>query len=166
MSEHKHKYRIRNWRAYDAALVERGSLTVWFDEAHRGRWYETERSGQRGAPRRYSDLAVQCGLVIREVFHWPLRATEGFMRSVIDLLGVALTIPDHRTFSRRAAALTVQIGRRVSQSPRHGVIDATGLKVHGEDEWNRRRHGARGRRTWRKLHVALDAGNHEVIAAE
>ena len=69
MSEHKHKYRIRNWRAYNAALVERGSLTVWFDEAHRGRWYETERSGQRGAPRWYSDLAVQCGLVIREVFH-------------------------------------------------------------------------------------------------
>ena len=166
MSKHKHRYRIRNWRAYNAALVERGSLTVWFDEAHRARWYETERSGKRGAPRRYSDLAVQCGLVIREVFHLPLRATEGFMRSVIDLLGVALTIPDHSTFSRRAAALTVQIGRRVSQSPRHVVIDATGLKVYGEGEWNRRRHGARRRRTWRKLHLAVDAGNHEVIAAE
>ena len=88
MSKQKQKYRIRNWRAYNAALVERGSLTVWFDDTHRAQWYETAQSGRRGAPRRYSDMAVQCGLVIREVFHLPLRALEGLMRSIIPLLGV------------------------------------------------------------------------------
>ena len=72
------------------ALVERGSLTVWFDDTHQTQWYETVQSGQRGAPRRYSDVAVQCGLVMREVFHLPLRALEGFMQSVITLLGVDL----------------------------------------------------------------------------
>ena len=86
MSKQKQKYRIRNWRAYNAALVERGSLTVWFDDTHQTQWYETVQSGQRGAPRRYSDVAVQCGLVMREVFHLPLRALEGFMQSVITLM--------------------------------------------------------------------------------
>ena len=97
MSKQKQKYRIRNWRAYNAALVERGSLTVWFEDSHRAQWYETAQSGRRGAPRRYSDVAVQCGLVIREVFHLPLRAMEGLMRSIITLLGVDVTIPDYST---------------------------------------------------------------------
>ena len=102
MRKQKQKYRIRNWRAYNAALVERGSLTVWFEDSHRAQWYETARSGRRGAPRRYSDIAIQCGLVIREVFHLPLRATEGLMHSLITLLGVDLVVPDYSTFSRRA----------------------------------------------------------------
>src|SRR5512143_3693012 len=87
MNEQKRRYRIRNWREYNAALVERGSLTVWFDETHQKQWYAAERSGRRGAPKRYSDVAVQCGLLIREVFHLPLRAPAGLMRSVIDVLG-------------------------------------------------------------------------------
>ncbi len=28
----KAKYRVTNWPEYDRALVQRGSLTVWFDE--------------------------------------------------------------------------------------------------------------------------------------
>jgi len=166
MNEQKRSYQIRNWREYNAALVERGSLTVWFDEDHRKQWYAADRNGQRGAPRRYSDVAVQCGLVIREVFHLPLRATEGLMRSVIDLLGVELATPAYSTFSRRAAVLTVSIGRSATLRPRHLVIDSTGLKVYGEGEWPVRQRGASKRRTWRKLHVAVDAESHEVIAAE
>lgn len=69
-------------------------MTVWFDDTHRARWYETVQSGRRGAPRRYSDVAVQCGLVIREVFHLPLPTLEGLMQSIITLLGVDLAIPD------------------------------------------------------------------------
>src|SRR5512143_3484381 len=91
MNEQQRKYRIRNWRGYNAARVAPGSLTVWFEEAQVEQWYETERSGRRGAPRRYSDLAVQCELVIREGFPLPVRATEGLVRSVIDLLRVGLT---------------------------------------------------------------------------
>ena len=62
MSKHKHKYRIRNWRAYNAALVERGSLTVWFDEAHRGRWYETERNGTASVGRRVGTRTLPCSV--------------------------------------------------------------------------------------------------------
>lgn len=166
MNEQKRKYRVTNWRAYNAALVARGSLTLWFDEAAVAGWYETERTGRRGAPRRYAEVALQCGLVIREVFRLPLRALTGFLDSLVGLLGLALSIPDYSTFSRRAAGLTVWIRRLAKQQPRHIVIDATGLKVYGEGEWKVRQHGVSQRRTWRKLHLAVDAETHEVIAAE
>ena len=166
MNEQTRKYRIRDWRAHNAALVERGSLTVWFDENAVARWDETKRTGRRGAPRRYSDIAVQCGLVIQEVFHPPLHATEELIRSVLDLLGVALATPDYSTFSRWPAKLTVLIGRGASARPRHVVIDFTCLKVYGEREWHARQRSARWRRTWRKPHLAVDAGNHEMISAE
>lgn len=157
---------MTNWRAYNAALVARGSLTVWFDEAAVAGWYETARTGRRGAPRRYADVALQCGLVIREVFHLPLRALTGFLGSLVRLLNLTLTIPDYSPFSRRAAALTVWIRRLAKQQPRHVVIDSTGLKVYGDGEWKVRQHGTTQRRTWRKLHLAADAENHQVIAAE
>ncbi len=166
MNEQKRKYRVTNWRAYNAALVARGSLTVWFDEAAVAGWYETDRTGRRGAPRRYADVAIQCGLVIREVFHLPLRALTGFLGSLVTLLELTLAVPDYSTFSRRAAALTVWIRRLAQRQPRHVVIDSTGLKVYGEGEWKVRQHGTTQRRTWRKLHLAVDAENHEVIAAE
>ena len=60
-----------------------------------------------GVPRRYSDLIARYGLVIRDIFRLLLRATAGLMRSVIDLLDVALETLDYRASSRRAAALTV-----------------------------------------------------------
>ncbi|HMR03824.1 MAG TPA: IS5 family transposase [Candidatus Competibacter phosphatis] len=166
MNEQTQKYRIRNGRSYNAALVDRGSLTVWWDEAVLERWHETERTGRRGAPKRDSDWAVPWGWVMRDVFHGPLRALEGLPRSLLALLRVTLNTPDDSTFSRRATERTVWIGRRARSQPRHVVIDATGLKVHGEGEWTVRQHGASRRRTWRKLHLAVDADSHEVVAAE
>ncbi|MCV4677299.1 transposase, partial [Escherichia coli] len=41
-----------------------------------------------------------------------------------------------------------------------------GLKVYGEGEWKIRKHGKEKRRVWRKLHLAVDATTHAVIAAE
>jgi Transposase DDE domain len=47
----------------------------------------------------------------------------------------------------------------------HVVVDSTGLKVFGEGEWKVRQHGYSKRRTWRKLHLAIDAANQEIAAA-
>ena len=38
--------------------------------------------------------------------------------------------------------------------------------MFGEGEWKTRKHGSEKRRTWRKLHLAIDASTHEVVAAE
>ena len=47
-------------------------------------------------------------------------------------------------------------------SPRHP--DSSGLKVYGEGEWKRRRHGKSKRRTWRKIHIGLDVETGEITA--
>lgn len=48
----------------------------------------------------------------------------------------------------------------------HILVDSTGLKVFGEGEWKVRKHGEVKRRLWRKLHLAINAGNQEIEAFE
>ena len=95
MNEQKRTYRIQNWSAYHAALVARGSLTVWFDDAVVAGWHEAPAMSRRGAPRRHADVAIQCGLVIREVFHLSLRALTGFLGSRIGLTDVGCPGLEH-----------------------------------------------------------------------
>lgn len=44
------------------------------------------------------------------------------------------------------------------------VVDSTGVKVYGEGEWKVRQHGVSKRRTWRKLHVAVDEATGDIVA--
>jgi hypothetical protein len=166
MKKEKTCYKLKNWRAYNESLVNRGSLTLWFEESQIECWHQPERSGYRGRAMIYSDVAIQCGLMIRELFQLPLRATEGFLRSLVKLLNVALQVPDYSTLCRRQQTLVVTLPRSVAQKPRHLVVDSTGLKVYGEGEWKVRQHGIGKRRTWRKLQIAVDAQSQEVVAVE
>ncbi len=158
----KATYRIRNWAEYNRALVRRGSLTIWVDQGSLDAWNH-QGPPRWGAKFLYSDTAIQCLLTLRAVFHLPLRATQGMARSVFDLMGLPLDVPHYSTLSRRAADLRVGLARR-SKGPLHLVLDSTGLKVYGEGEWKVRKHGYSRRRTWRKLHLAIDAESHEVQA--
>jgi Transposase DDE domain len=160
----KQTYRIRNWAEYNAALIQRGSFTLWLDEAMIERWYNAEKSGRRGASNIYSDLAIQCALTLKAVYRLPLRATQGFLASLLHLMQVPLTPPHSSTCCRRQATLDVRIPRTPSTEARHLVVDSTGLKVFGEGEWKVRQHGYSKRRTWRKLHVAVDEATQEIVA--
>lgn len=115
---------------------------------------------------RYSDVAIQCGLTVRELFQLPLRATEGLLKSLAKLLGVVLQVPDYSTLCRRQQTLAVTLPLSVAQKLRHLVVDSTGLKVYGEWEWKVRQHGIGKRRTWRKLHIAVDGQAQAVMAVE
>src|SRR2546422_11408340 len=160
----KTQYRIRNWSAYNAALVARGSLTLWVDEEAVKAWHYTGPT-QRGAQYVYAEAAITCMLTLRAVYHLALRATEGLARSVFTLLEVALPVPSYSTLSRRAAELSVALGARPRSGPLHLVIDASGFKVYGEGEWKVRQHGWSKRRTWRKLHLGVDEATGEIVAA-
>src|SRR2546430_3840181 len=160
----KTQYRIRNWSAYNAALVARGSLTLWVDEAALKAWRYTGPT-QRGAQYVYAEAAITCVLTLRAVYHLALRATEGLARSVFTLLDVALPVPSYSTLSRRAAELPVALGALPRSTPLHLVIDSSGFKVYGEGEWKVRQHGWSKRRTWRKLHLAVDEATGEIVAA-
>ena len=156
-------YRVRNWADYEAGLQQRGSLTVWFTPQAVEAWYY-QGPRQRGAQYTFSEVAIQTALILRLLYHLPLRQTEGFVASILALMGLAIRVPDHTTLSRRQAGLTVDWPLQPKDQPRHLVVDATGLKVYGEGEWKVRQHGWNKRRTWRKLHLGVDEATGEIVA--
>jgi hypothetical protein len=159
----RRQYRIRNWRDYNRALIGRGSLTLWVEQRAIDKWRDTAAPARRGRRRFYSDLAITCALTLREVYHLPLRSTQGLVRSVLRLLGADSPAPHYSTLSRRAASLEVKLPR-LTGGPLHLAVDSTGVKLYGEGEWKVRLHGADKRRTWRKLHLCIDHRTHEALA--
>jgi DDE family transposase len=160
----RQRHRVTNWAAYDAALRQRGSLTVWFtDEALRA-WRAEPRTTRGGQPW-YSALAILTALTLRAVFRLGLRQTEGLIGSILHLLGLDLAVPDHTTLSRRAETLEVPRSRSGS-GPLHLLVDSTGLKLGGPGEWLVEKHGTRRRRAWRKLHLGVDAETGRIEAVE
>jgi hypothetical protein len=161
----KQKHKVANWAAYDAALRQRGSLTVWFTEAAVAAWEAEPRTTPGGQPH-YSDLAITTALTLKAVFRLALRQTEGLIGSIIGLLGLDLSVPDHTTLSRRAETLEVprpRSGRNAE--PVHLLVDSTGLKLCGPGEWLVEKHGTKARRSWRKLHLGRDADTGQIVAA-
>jgi Transposase DDE domain len=161
------RYRVTNWPEYDRALQHRGSLTLWVTPEALAAGHPP-KTGRRGRSRAYSDLAIETGHLLRLAFGRPWRQTEGLLRSLATLLGVEIGVPDHTTFSRRSPGLVLARSLAEAQrtGPVHVVIDATGLKVHGAGEWLAETHGERGRRSWRKLHLAVDPASGEILASE
>src|SRR4051812_17353462 len=159
----RQRRKVTNWPAYDASLRQRGSLTVWFtDEAIRA-WRAAPRTTRGGQPW-YSALAILTALTLRAVFRLAHRQTEGLIGSVIGLLGLTLRVPDHTTLSRRAATLEVPRPRSGAE-PMHLLVDSTGLKLCGAGEWLVEKHGTRTRRSWRKLHLGVDADTGQIVAS-
>jgi Transposase DDE domain len=82
----KARYRVTNWPEYEAALIRRGSVTVWLTEEAVEAWH-APATGERGGQPVYSAIAIETSLALRLVFHQPLRQTEGLLRSIADVLG-------------------------------------------------------------------------------
>lgn len=157
-------YRIRNWSDYNRALIKRGNLNIWIDDGIAQDWYYTGPN-QRGAQPTYSDLAIETALRLKTLFHLGLRQCQGFLASIFRMLDLPLLVPNYSTLCRRQADLAVVRSKQAKDDgPRHIVIDSTGLKVYGEGEWKRRQHGKSKRRTWRKLHLAIDPETGEITA--
>lgn len=162
-TKNKPPYRLRNWSQYNQALVQRGSLTIWFSEDVLKQWYY-QGPKQRGAQFTYTDLVIETGLSLKAVFHLGFRQSQGLLGSILLLLGVDLKVPHYSTLCRRQKTLLVDLGVGKAEQARHIVIDSTGLKVYGEGEWKVRQYGYAKRRTWRKLHLGLDQNTGEVVA--
>jgi hypothetical protein len=159
------KYRIRNWPEYNRALVNRGSLTIWFEDAPQ-KWLEKQRKGVKGRPRTYSDDAILCALVVRAVYHLPLRMLRGFLLWAFQVMQLALPVPCYTRICRRAAQVGQALKKLTIKRPTDIVFDSTGVKVYGEGEWKVRQHGKGKRRTWRKVHLAVCPDSHEIVLSE
>lgn len=139
------------------------SLTIWFSEDALRDWHPAV-GAKPGGQRHYSDTAVETALIVRAVYGLALRQTEGFLRSIVRLLKLDIEIPDHTTLSRRSATLTAHLRNPgVADGPVHILIDSTGLKAHRGPTVPA---DSRNRRTWRKLHLVVDATTAEILSSK
>lgn len=166
----KKQYKIRNWKSYNQALVNRGKVTLWLDEDAQDTWQDVQKTHKPGAPKQYSDGAITTCLTFKSLFHLPLRATEGFVTSIFESMNLNLSVPDFSTLSIRAGKLSIDINTKIDlkniDQAIDIVIDSSGAKVYGEGEWKVKKHGAGKHRTWRKFHLAIDPKTKKIKAAK
>lgn len=161
----KARYRVTNASEYNESLRRRGDLTIWVCDEVAEKWASPRRR-TRGGQSLYSDLAIEICLTLRVVFRLPLRQTQGFMRSIAKLMDLDLRVPDFSTLSRRGKGLKVSRNQRASDKPVTIIVDSTGLQMHGGNDWCTTKHGGKKpRKTWRKLHIALDSDSGEILGS-
>jgi hypothetical protein len=157
-------YKVTNWAEYNDALRNRGDITIWFTQDAVDHW-RPAKTGGRGRPVEYSDHTIETAMLIRQVFKLALRQTEGFMTSIARIMGAAIAIPDFSCISKRTVKLPAILLTKALKPGSVVIVDSTGLKVYGKDEWHQEKHAVPARRTWRKLHLAIDE-HHNVLACE
>ena len=144
----------------------RGRIDFWLtNEAIEG-WYEQDQVNVGdGAAREYTDFAILTCHEIRQVYKLPLRQTEGFINSLFETMGLDIRCPSFSTLSKRLAQLDIKCPRytkkdKVDDNIGAIAIDSTGLKRFGRDEWHQEKHKVSAKRSWRKLHVAVDQDHY------
>ncbi|UVF22235.1 IS5 family transposase (plasmid) [Microvirga terrae] len=157
------QHRVTNWAEYDAAVRQRGSLRVRFTEEAIAAWRAEPRTSRSAQPH-YSALAIRTALTLRAAFRLALRQTDGLIGVILRLLGLELAVWDHCTLSRRAE--TLEVAKPIPRTgPVHLLVDRTGLQLCGAGEWLVEKHGTRRRRSWRKLHIGVDAKTGQILAS-
>jgi hypothetical protein len=116
-------YRVRNGAAYGQALKQRGNVTLWFSTDAVQAW-GYQGPAQRGVQFVYSDVAIETALTLRLVYHLALRQTEGFVESVLALMG--LKVYGEGEWKVRQHGWSV---RRTWRKLHLGVNEATGEVV-------------------------------------
>lgn len=162
--KNKKPYRIKNWKEYNQSLKNRGSIEFWIDKNSLKAWgAKPKRKRQQGHQKEYSNTAIKVMILVRKIFHLKLRQVEGFVRSIFRMKKIKLKVPNYTTISRRGN-IKVKLPKN-KKAKVYIILDSTGLKVFGEGEWKVRRYGYTKRRTWRKIHINIDADG-EIRAVE
>jgi transposase len=161
----KDTYKLRNWKAYNSSLCQRGNLTLYIDKSVLRVWREIDITKKVVGEQTYPESIILCCLLLKMQYHQPLRQTTGLVKSILEMAGYEdLDVPDYTTLCRRQTGLPVSLTKRWESGEKVAVaIDSTGLKVYGEGEWKVRKHGISKRRTWLKLHICIDINTQEII---
>lgn len=164
----KDTYKLKNWSSYNKSLCQRGQITLWIEDSVLREWRDIDPSKKVVGEQLYPNSVVQCCLILGYQYGQKLRQTTGFVESLLSLMGKSdYAIPDYTTLSRRQSCLPIELTQRWERRDKVDIaIDSTGLKVYGEGEWKVRKHGVSKRRTWRKLHIAIDIATQEIISVE
>lgn len=152
----------RNWQQYNKNLVNRGNISVWFHKDVLNQW--TEKKKMRGRPA-FSSSVIQAAWFLKTFYRCTLRALQGLIDSLLTLLKQDLKSPNYTVFCKRAAQAAALLPKLSSRRPTDLIIDSSGLKIYGEGEWKDKVHHTHTRKSWIKLHIAIDAKSQEIMAA-
>ena len=75
-------------------------------------------------------------------------------------MNIDLEVLDYTTLARRVRGLKIDFVVNKPRGPINLILDSTSIKVVGEKEWMKHKHGIKQRKIWRKLHIGVnDDGN-------
>lgn len=155
--------RVCNWPDYNKALIHRGSITLWIDESV---FTQEPPQGERGRPFQYANALIEAALTLKNLFRLSYRSLQGFLSSLLELMACEYDVPDYTTLCRRQSGLKFKLKPCHFKGPIHLLVDSTGLKIYGQGEWCVKKHGATYQRTWRKVHLGVDADSLEIVSCQ
>ena len=167
----KNNKSTRDWVKYNKALVNRGKLTLFLAKDFADTWYVKYDDGSpraRGGQAKYSEAAITSLLSLRFVFKLPLRAMEGLAQSLVKMAGADIDVPDYSTLSIKLRDMKIKLPPLCKDRGGGYVasLDSTGVKIHGQGEWNRKKHSQKDRRQWVKVHLIIDNDTMQTLGVE
>ena len=113
----------------------------------------------------HSDVAIEIALILSYVYSLPLRQTEGFLSSLLQLHNYQLTVPDYTTLCRRKKTLDVREKLKKWKGKENIVfaIDGSGLKCSGEKEWTQSQYRRARRRKFIKIHAGINVSTRHIL---
>ncbi len=151
----------RNWRRYNASLIQRGNLSFFCDPKVI-KSIKRCQFKQKGVGRpAYSYHLMIILLLIKISYGLSYRRCEGFAISLFS--PYRIRIPSYTTICRGIAKLSNCLPRLSRRRPKTVMIDSSGFKISGEGEWKCKIHGQSSRRSWLKVHVIVDSKTNEIV---
>jgi hypothetical protein len=151
--------------------VNRGSLTLFISKDFAETWYvkyDQDSGRTSGGQAKYTESAITSLLSLRFVFKLPLRAMEGLAKSLVSMMDLDIEVPDYSTLSIKLREMKIKLPPVCKDSGGGYVasLDSTGVKIHGQGEWNRKKHSQKDRRQSVKVHLIIDNDTMQILGVE
>ena len=154
---------MRSWNHYNQSLINRGNFFVLIHEDVLKTWQEPRTLPGR---RRYSDLLIQTLLTLRATLRMTFRSIQGMTKGLLQWINSSLPVRDYTSLCKRMPGLKKSLPKISQRRPSVLLIDSSGLKSYGCEEWLRFHHRIKTRSRWIKLHIGLDPNSQEVVSYE
>ena len=154
---------MKDWSHYNRSLINRGNFFVLISEDVLKTWQEPRTSPGR---KRYSDLLIQTLLTLRSTLRMTLRSIQGMAQGLMRLMQSSLPVPNYSCLCKRMPGLKNLLPKLSQRRPSVLLVDSSGLKSYGCEEWLRFQHRIKTKSRWIKIHIGLDADSQEVISYE
>lgn len=151
----------RNWRQYNASLVQRGSLTFFCDPKVLRALKKAK--GPRKGPGRpaYPPQLILMLILLKLSYKLTYRACEGMAYHLFTPHGIQ--VPSYATLCRRMRDFVSSLPTLSKKRPQIALLDSSGFKIQGEGEWKTKVHGKSRRRAWVKVHLLVDSRSNEIV---